>query len=177
MARFLHYLYGSAGILAGIFLMLIGVLVTIQIVARLFGELVPSADDFAGYCLAATTFLGLAYSFREGAHIRVTLFVGRLKGRAGQLSAFLALAIAAAMVVYLAYYTVLMVYDSWRFEEMTTGLVALPLWIPQLFMAIGMCLFAFAILEDLMRVAIGHVPYYSTNETAEKVESDGSDNN
>ncbi|MEI8632394.1 TRAP transporter small permease subunit [Vibrio sp. PP-XX7] len=48
-------------------------------VGRWFGVIIPSSDDFAGFLLAASSFLGLAYTFRAGGHIRVSLFTAHLR--------------------------------------------------------------------------------------------------
>lgn len=60
LTRTLDRIYTAAGALAGVFLVLICVIVTAQIVARQLETIIPSADQFAGFCLAATSFLGLA---------------------------------------------------------------------------------------------------------------------
>ena len=95
--RALDMIYRAAGALAGIFLVAICVIVCAQIVARQFEAIIPSADQFAGFCMAATSFLGLAYSFRDGSHIRVTLFVRALGSTGQRMMLILALAIAAAI--------------------------------------------------------------------------------
>lgn len=167
--RFLDLLYRGAGVLAGVFLVSIAVLVTAQIVARLFGEILPSADQFAGFCLAATSFLGLAYAFRNGSHIRVTLFVRHLRGRWRRLFLILALAIALAVTGTFAWHTVIMVVQNWARDEVTSGLVPLPLWLPQIGMGLGVLLFAIAIAEDLVRACLGRTPVFGHTE----IEADG----
>ena len=59
-------LYLTSGYLAGFCLVAIMLIILAQIVGRLFGFIVPSAEDFSGYALAAATFFGLAYTFHEG---------------------------------------------------------------------------------------------------------------
>ncbi len=162
--RLLDLLYRGAGVLAGVFLVTIAVLVTAQIVARLFGEILPSADQFAGFCLAATSFLGLAYAFRQGSHIRVTLFVRHLRGAWRRLSLILALAIALAVTAVFAWHTVIMVTQNWARDEVTSGLVPLPLWLPQIGMGLGVLLFAIAIAEDLVRACLGQAPVFGHAE-------------
>jgi TRAP-type C4-dicarboxylate transport system permease small subunit len=155
LTRTLHAIYQAAGVLAGVFLVAICVIVTAQIVARQFETIIPSADQFAGFCLAATSFLGLAYSFRSGSHIRVTLFTQALSGLAARLMIILALAVAAAISALLAWETVAMVVQNASRGEVTSGLVPVPLWIPQTGMAVGLTLFAVAILEDLVSAVLG----------------------
>lgn len=131
LTRSLHRLYDAAGALAGVFLVAICVIVTAQIVARQLGTIIPSVDQYAGFCLAATSFLGLAYSFRGGSHIRVTLFVQGLRGKPERALLVLALATAAAITLLLAWHTVAMVIQNFSRGEVTSGLVPMPLWVPQ----------------------------------------------
>jgi len=60
----LDLLYKGSGFLAGFFLVAVAVLSAAQIAARELGFAAYSYDDFAGFCLAASSFLGLAYTFR-----------------------------------------------------------------------------------------------------------------
>src|SRR6266704_2860858 len=80
MRRALDLLYKGSGFLAGFFLVAIAVLSAAQIAARELGFAAYSYDDFAGFCLAASSFLGLAYTFRENEHIRMTLLLHHERG-------------------------------------------------------------------------------------------------
>jgi hypothetical protein len=57
-------------------------LVLYQLGGQLFPYVPRSADEFAGYCMGASAFLGLADALRSGDHIRVTLVADRLAPRA-----------------------------------------------------------------------------------------------
>jgi TRAP-type C4-dicarboxylate transport system permease small subunit len=164
LTRSLDLLYRAAGALAGVFLVAIAVIVTAQIVARFFDMIIPSSDQFAGFCLAATSFLGLAYTFRAGGHIRVTLFVRPMRGWLGRGFLILALAIGAAISALFAWHTVRMVVQNIANDEVTLGLLPIPLWLPQLGMAVGVLLFAAAIFEDLVRACLGDVPVFARDE-------------
>lgn len=164
LTRSLQRLYDFAGALAGVFLVAICVLVTAQIVARQMGTIIPSADEIAGFCLAATSFLGLAYSFRHGSHIRVTLFLRGLQGFWGRAFLVLALAVATAMVLLLTWHTLAMVIQNFSRGEVTSGLVPIAVWIPQTGMAVGITLFSLALLEDLARALTGRDPIFNQAE-------------
>jgi len=161
LTRALDAIYRAAGALAGLFLVAICVIVSAQIVARQFGTIIPSADQYAGFCLAATSFLGLAYSFRNGSHIRVTLFVRNATGLWGRILLSLALAVAAAILLVLAWHTIAMVIENFARNEVTSGLVPIPLWVPQVGMAVGVALFALSILEDLAYALTGREPAFA----------------
>ena len=164
ISKFLDRLFTWSGYLAGVFLVTIAIIVVAQIVVRLFNQQIPSADEFAGYCLAASSFLGLAYSFRSGSHIRVTLLTDRLSTQVQRILMLLVLTFTIIMIAVWAYNSLSMVYESWKFKDMSTGILKYPIWIPQLSMGIGVTLFCLAIIEDLVNVMRGKEPNFEKNK-------------
>lgn len=114
-----------------------------------------SADEFAGYAMLASAFLALASTFGRGEHIRVTLFIERLRGRARRLAELWCLGLGALLAGYLAWFSARLCFVSWEINDLSTGLIAIPLWIPQLGMALGAIVLCIAIVERLVIVASG----------------------
>ena len=160
MRSFLDKLYLGSGMLAGLFIILITIMILAQIIGRWFGIVIPSTEDFAGFFLAATTFLALAYTFRMGGHIRVTILVHLLKGKLQRFALALALLVFIVMIAYGVYYTGFFVYESWSFHELSQGYIAVPLWIPQLAMVVGLTIFLIALIDDLILVLSGNTPTF-----------------
>lgn len=135
----------ASGLLAAGFLALIAVFVLLQIGGRLAGMAVPSADEFAGYCLSASSFLALGYALHKGHHIRVLIVRDRLSaGPAAWLErgvTSLALLISGLLTAE----TWQMVWQSYVFGDLTEGLVPLPLWLPQSGMAAGTAVLTLAV--------------------------------
>jgi TRAP-type C4-dicarboxylate transport system permease small subunit len=150
MRRFLDRLYLAAAILAGLCLVSMTLLILAQVVGRWFGVLVPSTEDFSGFLLAAASFLALPHALREGAHIRVTLLISRLGGLSRRLSEAVVLFCALPLSAYIAWALGFMVWESWRFEELTQGYVPVPLWIPQAPVALGALLLTVALADELI---------------------------
>ena len=148
--RGLHALYRWCGYLAAVFISLIGVLVLVNIVSRLLGAFVPGMTEGAGYCMAAAGALGLAYTFGEHGHIRVSMLIGRLSGRARFGMELGALLMAAAFSCFLGYYLVRMVYVSYLFEDRSDGSDELLIWIPQVPMAFGFAVFGIALVHAVV---------------------------
>jgi TRAP-type C4-dicarboxylate transport system permease small subunit len=163
MRAFLDKLYLGSGLLAAFFLFMIGVLVIAQVFGRLFDFLIPSADDFARLCLAASSFLALAYTLRQGAHIRVSLLLERLPPAAARVLELLCLAFGTALTGYFSYYCFDMVHDGILYPDYTIGLIPIPKWIPQIGMTIGVVLLFIALLDDLICVISGKAPSYQQN--------------
>ena len=146
--------------LAGACIVLITVMILAQIVGRWFGVIIPSTEDFSGYLLAAASFLALAYTFRQGGHIRVTLLIHSLPSVWQRRLMLLTLLVFALIVGYGAYHLSYLVYESWIFEELSQGYIPVPLWMPQLPMALGAVIFFIALLDDIISTLTGHTPTF-----------------
>lgn len=160
MRNFLDKLYLGAGMLAGLFIILITLMILAQIIGRWFGVIIPSTEDFAGFFLAAATFLALAYTFRMGGHIRVTILVHLLKGKLQRIALAFSLIVFIIMIAFGTYYTAAFVYESWSFHELSQGYIPVPLWIPQLSMVFGLLIFLIALFDDLILVISGKTPTF-----------------
>jgi len=156
----LDKVYNGAGIAAGACIVFITLMVLAQIAGRWIGIIIPSTEDFSGYLLAAASFLALAYTFRHGGHIRVTLLVHRLSSSFQRKLTYAALFVFALIVGYGAYHLCYLVYESWHFAELSQGYIAIPLWIPQLPMAFGAVLFFIALMDDIVGSLQGHTPSF-----------------
>jgi TRAP-type C4-dicarboxylate transport system permease small subunit len=160
MRRLLEKLYTGAGILAGGCIVLITVMILLQIVGRWFGVIIPSTEDFSGYLLASSSFLALAYTFRQGGHIRVTLLLHHFSKQWQQKFTIVVLGLFSLMISFGAYHLSYLVYESWNFDEVSQGYIAIPLWIPQLPMALGSVLLLIAVLDDLIGILQGFTPSF-----------------
>ena len=171
LRRALDGLYLCAGYAAGVFLVAIFAIMMIMSVGRQFALNIPAGDDFASWCMAAMAFLGLAHTFKRGEMIRVGLLLERLRGRRKQIAEIIALTIATAFVLYFARHAGQMTYDSWRFKDMAQGVVAVPLWIPQLGFFSGLAILSIALIDEMVSVIGGNRPSYekgSPDETPDE---------
>ncbi len=157
MRKALDALYFGTALLGALFIVAIGLLICAQVVGRQIGVHVKGADDLTAWSVVAAGFLPLAYTFRNGRHIRVTLVIEKA-GRARKTMEFCVLAVAAFFVGYLTYSSVDMVWDSIRFDDLSQGLINIPLWIPQISIPIGSAVLTLAILDDLVASASGDTP-------------------
>jgi len=169
--RALDQLYLGAGYAAGVFLVAIFAIMMVMSVGRQFALNIPAGDDFASWCMAAMAFLGLAHTFKRGEMIRVGLLLERLHGRTKQIAEIVALGIATAFILYFTRHAAQMAYDSWRFNDVAQGVVALPLWIPQLGFVAGLAILSIAVVDEMINVLRGNRPSYekgSPDETPEE---------
>ena len=51
-----------------------------------------------------------------------------------------------------------MTYDSWRFNDMAQGVLAVPMWIPQLGYSGGLVILSIALIDEMVNVLRGNRP-------------------
>jgi TRAP-type C4-dicarboxylate transport system permease small subunit len=158
--RVLDGLYLASGWLAGLFLVVILLLMMGLSIGREIGVNIPAGDDFASWCMAAMAFLGLAHTFKAGDMIRVGLVVDRLRGRTRRVVEIGCLIVGTGFVGFFAWHAVRLTYDSWRFNDVANGVLAVPLWIPQLGFSTGLVILFVAFADELVRVLSGLTPSY-----------------
>ena len=169
MRKSLERLYLGSGVFAGVFLVLIGALSLAQITGRMLGFAAYSFDDFAGFCMAASSFLGLAHTYRRNEHIRVALVIDRLHGGKRRALEALCLAASSFLIGFFAWYAIDMVWTSYQINDVSQGLVPVPLWLPQGGMALGLIIMTIALLDDLIVVIAGGTASYIAVEQSKKI--------
>lgn len=163
MRRFLDGLYQAAGYLSAAFLAAIVLSIFAQMICRGLGITFDSTE-IAGFFLAASTFLGLAYTLRAGGHVRITLLVERLPAGLRRPVELLVCALAAIGVSFVAWHVIVLTMESWRYQDVSPGLMAVPFWLPQSAVALGITVFAIALVDELVWIATGGEPRYETGE-------------
>lgn len=174
MRKFLDRLYGISGAIAAGLIFLICLLVTAQVFLNLIAKIggasysitIPSYASFAGYFLAASSFLALAYTFTKGGHIRVTLMLNQMgESKARFFAEVASLTLCAATSVWATYYMMELLRDSYRFGDQSTGMVSIPLWIPQSSVVVGLIIFSIALIDVLVQTIRKGGPVIDYKET------------
>jgi len=155
MRPVLTKIYTAAGAAAAVFLAGIAALISAQIGARLIGLHVPASDDIAGWLMAASVFLALPYALTKGDHIRVTLLTSKLPQSWHHGCEILTAVVGVGLTAFMAWNTVAFVYNSYALGDVAMGEIAVPMWIPQLPLAVGFVILFVAFVEFLVRVLAG----------------------
>lgn len=150
MRRMLDALYDGAAWLAAACMVGLLVMVLLSILGRELHFHVPGTDAYAGYLMAAAGFLALAHTLKRGDHIRVTLLLQYLGARAHKALEVWALAAAVALAALFAWFSARLAWQSYTFNEVSTGNDATPLWIPQIGMAVGTLILLVAFVDELV---------------------------
>ncbi|HZA01544.1 MAG TPA: TRAP transporter small permease, partial [Hyphomicrobiaceae bacterium] len=96
-----------------------------------------------------------------------------MRGRTRWFFEIFALAMGAGFIGFFAWHAVALTYTSWQINDMSTGVLVIPLWIPQLGYAGGLVILFIAFIDELVHVASGGQPRYEKEPpktTEERIE-------
>ena len=148
--NYLNNLYKLSGNIAAAFLLLVAIFILIGIASRLFGFYIRGLAVYSGYCMAASSFLALAYTFNEKGHIRITLFLEKANKRIKRFLELWCLTIATFFSGFLSFYFIKMLIISIDFKERSEGADEIYIWIPQTTVAIGSTIFFICVLHNFI---------------------------
>lgn len=148
----LDFLYLASGILASLCLVAILLLIVLQMLARWTGEVAPGIPEYAGYFMAAASFLAFANALNRGSHIRVSILINAVGPKMRRILNIWCFAVGAAIAWYFVYYAQKFVYWSWKFNEISQGQDRTALWIPQSFVLLGAAILAIALTDHLIHL-------------------------
>jgi TRAP-type C4-dicarboxylate transport system permease small subunit len=164
--KFATQLYRTLMIGACLAMVMAFATIALGVVAREVAWNIPGLDAYAGYSIAAALFLSLPATLKQGDHIRVTLLAQRLNDQLKRALEHFCLFLGTALSGYLAYFSCRLVWISLSTHDVSQGADATPLWIPQLFMAIGAIGFAITFIDAWLHHWRGATFYIASDEAA-----------
>jgi len=167
MRQALNYLFKFSAGLAAFFLVAIALLILAQSLGRLVGIAVHDANELAGFCLAAGTFLALGPALRAGTHIRVMIVLSHLNGKVRRVMESITLCAATFLGGYFAWWMAVLAEESFSYGDTSPGVLAFPLWIPQTAMAFGLVVFTIGMIEALIDTVAGRDAAFALGEANE----------
>jgi TRAP-type C4-dicarboxylate transport system permease small subunit len=178
MRLFLDRLYQTALWLSALCLLAIAVLVGVQLAGRILdgalklvgapvlGWQILSLAEIAGYLLAAASFLALAPTLRAGAHIRVTMLLAALSEQNRRTMELVAFGFSTLACAYMTWHLAYFAWVSFKFNEISTGVIRVPLAYPQSVMAIGALILTVALLDETVTIWRAGRPTFRVAEDA-----------
>ena len=148
--KFLNNLYSSSGYIAAFFLILVAIFILTGIASRIFGFYIRGLAEYSGYCMAASSFFALSFTFVEGGHIRITLFLEKVTGIKKNFLELWGLIVASIFSAYLCFYFIKMLKISYEFQERSEGADEILIWIPQTSVAVGSLIFFICVFHQLI---------------------------
>ena len=147
---YLRNLYRLSGYIAAIFLILVATFILTGIASRIFGFYIRGLAEYSGYCMAASSFLALAYTFGEKGHIRITLFLEKSNKSIRRFLELWCLSASTVFSGFLSFYFIKMLIISIKFQERSEGADEILIWIPQVSVALGSTIFFICVLHNFI---------------------------
>lgn len=169
-------LYRASEALAGVALVSIATLMIGETLLRkFFGGYIPGAGQLIAWSCCAAAFLAMPNAFRRGDFVRVDLAAAWLPLGARRVAEWLSLSLMLAFCTFAAVATARYALAARADDELTQGMLELPLWWPQLSMVLGLALLALAVAECLVDVLRNRQPIYALHEIERRAKLDFSE--
>lgn len=143
-------LFSTVGMyVAGVGILMMALLITAEIVGRhLFGFSMLVVDEWSGYLLVAVTFLGLAYTMKTNGFLQIEFLLNRLGPKQRRIFHIFLISIAFSYSILIDHKLIAYTWASYSTGLVSVSISQTPLFIPQLFMPLGMSLLVLELLRQ-----------------------------
>lgn len=153
--KVISYLSISGVAMGAVALVLVILLVTLNVCLRyLFKEPLIFADEYSAYSFLFMSFLAMGYAMRKEAHIRVEIIFKRLSERSLAILeiviSLLGLFFVGLLIWFCSDFAIMLVDTNRR----SGTAVNTPLWVPAIFMVLGLCILGLEIVARLARKSV-----------------------
>ncbi|MGV2870946.1 TRAP transporter small permease [Colwellia sp. E150_009] len=150
LLRWIDMLCDIGGGIAAVCLFLLAFCVTASVLLRyFFSYQTPWIQEVSTYLFMAIGFLAAAYALRKGGHFSITFLVDKLNVNNRKKITFFANLLGLLYSITFIYEGIKMVAFSHEIKDVSTGLLSIPIWIPQLLVPIGGFLLALQFFNQL----------------------------
>jgi TRAP-type mannitol/chloroaromatic compound transport system permease small subunit len=138
--------------LAGISLLIMFLLITIEVGFRVFGMSTRFADQVSGYLLVSLVFMGQGYTLKSEGHIRIDIIYSRLPERVRHILDILLCFISMVSLTYFCWCAWMVTWSSYTAGTTSAQPIDLPLYPTQLLMTIGLALFSLMFVPRIVNL-------------------------
>jgi len=151
MVKWINSLVSLSAVLAGLLILIVCGVTFFEVVSRyVFNTPTTWSIDISVYGVFWATFLGGAYTLREGGHVAVDVVVRKLGGGFRNSIAVLVFFCVAAFCTIVAWRGWVACIDAYEFGEVTMSVLRFPLYVPMAAVPVGGTLMA---LQALLMAA------------------------
>lgn len=141
-----------AGYLSGWLVPLMMMLVVVDVFMRyVMHQPLMVADEFSAYMLVALSFLGFAYTWRQGGHVRIEVLVSRFPPRVNDWVRLIGLILTLIFMIELDRAAYKMIVYALEMKMRSSTWLMFPLFWPQLTIFVGFVLFTLVLAVDIVR--------------------------
>jgi TRAP-type C4-dicarboxylate transport system permease small subunit len=158
--KFFDRIFSATGAIAAIFVFAIFAVMIITSTMRMVGLNTGGSEDVVSWLTAAAAFFGMGHAFKHGDFVRVELLISKMSAPRRRFFELVTLAMGSIFTGYIAWSVCSYVWEIFKFNDLSQGLIVVPMWIPQLSIVIGALLLFLAFVDELFRVISGSKPSY-----------------
>jgi TRAP-type C4-dicarboxylate transport system permease small subunit len=141
-----------SGPVQGWILVLMMILVLVDVATRyVLQNPLSVAEEYGAYMLVAITCMGLAFTWKEGSHVRVELLINRLSPAVQQWLRLITILIAFAFTVFMVIASYQLVSFSFMFGTRSGSWIRTPVAWPQITLIIGSVLLLFQLIMEIIK--------------------------
>lgn len=138
--------------LSALFMVLIVVLISVEIVLRTFFKTSTYiSSEYSGYLMVAVVLAGLSYTLRTDGHIRITVLLVKLPSQLQRYLEAAAMLLALLITGFICYHALQMAVDAYTYEMTADSISQTPLYLPQALIPIGLLGLCVQLLAQLLR--------------------------
>jgi TRAP-type transport system small permease protein len=143
---------GLGGYLSGWLVPIMMVLVVVEVFMRyVLQRPLMVADEFSAYMLVALSFIGLAYTWRQGGHVRITVVVSRMSRKPANGVRVAGLIAIFVFMIAMDQSAYRMVRYALQMNMKSSTFLMVPLFWPQLTVLIGFVLLTLVVGLDIIQ--------------------------
>ena len=137
---------------SGIGVFIMSILITIEILGRyFFGFSLLVVDEWSGSLLVMVTFLGLAYTMQSKGFLQIEFLLNRLSRRKRNLFNLFLILLALVYSFIIGWKLILYTWSNYSAGTVSVSISQTPLYIPQLFMPLGVALLILQLINEAVR--------------------------
>lgn len=143
------------GYLSGWLVPLMMILVVVEVFMRyVLHQPLMVADEFSAYMLVALSYLGLAYTWKQGGHVRISILVSRLPARGAGWIRVLGLILVLIFMIEMDRSAYKMIVYALKMNLRSQTFFTFPLFWPQLTVFIGFVLLTMLLAVEIVQVLV-----------------------
>ncbi len=160
--KFIEKIADLSGTFAGWLVPLMMILMVVEVVTRYFlHQPLMIADEFTAYMLVALSYLGMAYTWRQGGHVRISLLTSRLSAKVSSKIRVVTLILVWIFMLEMVRVSYKMVVYARQIDLRSPTWLTFPLFWPQMTVFIGFTILALVltieIVQGIIRIRAGEV--------------------
>ena len=140
------------GLISSVCIIVMVLLILAETLLRfMLGRSLFIAEEFSAYLMANFVMLGLAYTLREGGHIRVNILLSRLRGRRRAACELVGCLVGCCVFVLITWELWSLMADNFATNQRSMNVTKIPIYLPQIGLVAGSALMMMQMAAEALK--------------------------